>query len=68
MPPRALHPSFATGFNDAPPAPDRRHDIEWDRPVFRPPFLPNPRVVFDPPPFRTQLFGAFHRVRRMVRR
>jgi len=26
-------------------------DITWDRPVFRPPFLPNPRVIFDPLPF-----------------
>jgi hypothetical protein len=27
------------------------HDITWDRPLFRPPVLPNPRVMFDPLPF-----------------
>lgn len=26
-------------------------DITWDRPVFRPPVLPNPRVSYDPLPF-----------------
>ena len=26
-------------------------DITWDRPIFRPPVLPNPRVMFDPLPF-----------------
>ena len=26
-------------------------DITWDRPLFRPPLLANPRVMFDPLPF-----------------
>ena len=26
-------------------------DITWDRPVFRPPELPNPRIMLDPLPF-----------------
>ncbi len=26
-------------------------DIEWNRPVFKAPALPNPRIVFDPLPF-----------------
>lgn len=26
-------------------------DISWDRPVFKAPVLPNPRIVFDPLPF-----------------
>jgi len=26
-------------------------DVTWDRPLFRPPSLPNPRVMFDPLPF-----------------
>jgi hypothetical protein len=27
-------------------------DIVWDKPIFRAPPLPNPRVIFDPIPFR----------------
>ena len=26
-------------------------DLVWDRPIFRPPALPNPRVALDPLPF-----------------
>ncbi len=26
-------------------------DISWNRPVFKAPALPNPRIVFDPLPF-----------------
>jgi hypothetical protein len=29
-------------------------DLTWDRPVFRPPLLPNLRVIFDPLPFMAQ--------------
>jgi hypothetical protein len=68
MPHRFLHPQIAGDFSR--PAPDRSllRDIVWDRPVFRPPGLPNPRVVFDPPPFRTQLFSAARRACRIARR
>lgn len=68
MSPSPLHSQLAAGFRD--PAPDQTllRDIIWDRPVFRPPFLPNPRVVFDPLPFRTQLFSAARRVYRLARR
>lgn len=31
------------------------HDILWGRPLFHAPPLPNPRVIFDPLPFRTLL-------------
>jgi hypothetical protein len=33
-------------------------DITWDRPVFRPPVLPNPRVIFDPLPFTAHRLTA----------
>lgn len=33
-------------------------DIAWDRPVFRPPVLPNPRVIYDPLPFTAQRLCA----------
>ncbi len=67
MPHRFLHSQIAGDFQRA--APDRSlRDIIWDRPVFRPPGLPNPRVVFDPPPFRTQLFGVARRACRLTRR
>jgi hypothetical protein len=36
-------------------------DVAWGRPVFRPPLLPNPRVIFDPLPFRSQLFNTLPR-------
>jgi hypothetical protein len=32
----------------------RERDIVWDRPVFRAPLLPNPRIIFDPLPFTAQ--------------
>ena len=41
--------SFATE-----PRPQRVRDITWDRILFQPPALLNPRQVFDPVPFRTQ--------------
>ncbi len=35
------------------PARRRPRDVTWDRILFQPPVL-NPRMVFDPLPFRTQ--------------
>ncbi|MEO6995465.1 MAG: hypothetical protein ABI273_17810 [Lacunisphaera sp.] len=37
------------------------HDVTWDRPLFRPPSLPNPRVMFDPLPFTANRIGAGRR-------
>jgi len=34
--------------------PQRVRDITWDRILFQPPELLNPRQIFDPLPFRTQ--------------
>jgi|GEM_PF-3935649 len=39
----------------------RERDIIWDRPVFRAPLLPNPRIIFDPLPFTAQRLTAFRR-------
>jgi len=36
------------------PRSQRVRDITWDRILFQPPALLNPRQVFDPLPFRTQ--------------
>jgi hypothetical protein len=36
-------------------------DITWDRPLFRPPGLPNPRVMFDPLPFTAQRIRSSRR-------
>jgi hypothetical protein len=36
----------------------RAVDVSWGRPVFKAPDIANPRLVFDPLPFRTQLFGS----------
>ena len=33
-------------------------DILWDRPLFRPPVLSNPRVIFDPLPFTATRLNA----------
>jgi hypothetical protein len=33
-------------------------DITWGRILFLPPELANPRVIFDPLPFRSQEFAA----------
>lgn len=38
-----------------------QRDIMWDRPVFRPPLLPNPRVIFDPLPFTAHRLSATSR-------
>jgi hypothetical protein len=50
-----MSPPAPKDFASAPPSRNHRRgperDITWDRPVFRPPFLPNPRVIFDPLPF-----------------
>ena len=45
------YPHFAQA-TDTPPR--RTRDVTWGRILFQPPLL-NPRVVFDPLPFRTQL-------------
>jgi hypothetical protein len=67
MPQRFLHPQIAGEFSRLAPGPRRQRDILWDRPVFHPPGLPNPRVIFDPLPFRTQLFNTARRVYRLAR-
>jgi len=33
-------------------------DITWDRPVFLPPQLPNPRVIYDQLPFTAHRLSA----------
>lgn len=43
--------------------PRRERDLTWGRIVFHAPALPNPRVVFDPLPFRTQNFAALFRAK-----
>jgi hypothetical protein len=68
MPIRALQSQLVADFSDAMPPAGQKRDVEWDRPVFRPPFLPNPRVVFDPLPFRTQLRGVVRQVRSLAGR
>lgn len=58
---RSLHqaqPPLSPGFSLSGSGRTMLRDILWDRPIFRAPALPNPRVIFDPLPFRTQLFGA----------
>lgn len=47
------YPNFREPANGAP---RRVRDLTWGRILFPPPALPNPRVIFDPQPFRTQLF------------
>lgn len=42
------------------PAPQRKgllRDLAWDRPIFRAPALPNPRVALDPLPFTATRLG-----------
>ncbi len=41
--------------------PGLERDITWDRPVFRPPVLPNPRVIFDPVLFTAHRLNALTR-------
>jgi hypothetical protein len=36
----------------------RPADGEWGRPLFKAPGFPNARSIFDPLPFRTQVFRA----------
>ena len=45
------YPSFPG--HGAEPSPRRQRDVTWGRILFQPPLL-NPRLVFDPLPFRTQ--------------
>ncbi len=66
--PRSLNPSLATGSLLGGQEQAALRDIVWDRPIFRAPALPNPRVVFDPLPFRTQLFNTARRVYRLAKR
>ncbi|MBI2814304.1 MAG: hypothetical protein HYX71_08475 [Opitutae bacterium] len=57
-----MFPSRQSVFAPGPLAPDSapgpKRDLVWGRPVFRPPALPNPRVIFDPLPFTTQRLGG----------
>jgi len=64
MRPRFLQSQPAPGFAENPPATGLLRDVLWDRPLFRPPLLPNPRVIFDPLPFRTQLANTLPRLAR----
>jgi hypothetical protein len=70
MPQRLFKSQLYSSFYPAGQEQPSSRDIAWDRPIFRAPGLdlPNPRVVFDPPPFRTQLFSAARRVYRLARR
>lgn len=43
--------------------PARARDVTWDRILFQPPSLLNPRLVFDPMPFRSQLLPRSWRSR-----
>ena len=45
------YPAFSLATE---PAARRARDVTWDRILFQPPALLNPRLVFDPLPFRTQ--------------
>jgi hypothetical protein len=45
------YPQLAQGVDLVP---RRARDVTWGRVLFQPPML-NPRLVFDPVPFRTQL-------------
>jgi len=57
-------PHRASSFDGHPgPRTDSRprlnaQDIVWGRPIFHAPELPNPQVIHDPLPFRTQHFTA----------
>ncbi len=48
--PTPKHPATAAGLL-ASVRQTLTRDISWDRPVFKAPDLPNPRIVFDPLPF-----------------
>jgi len=43
--------NFATTLSSQNLATGLTRDILWDRPLFRPPVLQNPRTIFDPLPF-----------------
>jgi hypothetical protein len=53
-------PFASTGYGN-PGRAQLPRDITWDRPVFRPPGLPNPRVIFDPLPFMKHRLSAHSR-------
>ena len=42
---------FVSAFPSQDFAAGLTRDVLWDRPLFRPPVLPNPRMMFDPLPF-----------------
>jgi hypothetical protein len=59
MPPRASSPTERTAAERRQSHPGRLlQEVIWGRPVFRPPELTNPKLVFDPLPFRTQHFPS----------
>ena len=60
MPPH-LPKTFDSSRTNPSPRSGRERDIIWDRPVFRAPLLPNPRVIFDPLPFQANRLTAFAR-------
>jgi hypothetical protein len=45
------------------PRPRRVRDFTWDRILFQPPALLNPRQIFDPLPFRAQALPRRPRTR-----
>ena len=53
--------NFILPPSDSNPAASLSRDITWDRPVFRPPVLPNPRMIFDPMPFTAHRINAIRR-------
>ena len=68
MPHRSFSPKFASSLDGVGQGSPLVRDIAWDRPIFRAPLLPNPRVIFDPLPFRTQFSTAVRQFRQLTRR
>ena len=60
-----MPPATPKTFDSAQPnrnsRPGLERDITWDRPVFRPPLLANPRVIFDPLQFTAHRLPTFTR-------
>jgi len=54
------YPSFFSHGTES--APRRVKDVTWGRILFQPPLL-NPRLVFDPVPFRSQVLPRSSRSR-----
>jgi hypothetical protein len=57
MPPRPSNPDDTQSAKAEERERKFVEEISWGKPVFRPPKLPNPRVVVDPLPFPMQPFG-----------